>query len=211
MTSRIWRQWVVNFTLGELIGFGGLPVLGGVLALWLTSSLGIDKQSLVLYIVAVAGGLGEGAVLGWFQMRVLREYLPQLDSTRWIYATAVAASFAWAVGMLAPTLDDLIGLSVAMQIAIWLPASLLILFSIGIAQARVLNGIVEEPRRWIIGNAFGWLAGLPWTFVLPALLPDNTPIPVWIAVFVIAGVLMGMTVGAVTGYVLIRLQPVTPK
>jgi hypothetical protein len=54
----------------------------------------------------------------------------------------------------------------------------------------------------------GWLGGLPWTFVLPALLPDDAPIPVWIVTFVIAAVLMGMTTGALTGLFLIRLRPV---
>lgn len=209
MTSKIWRQWVINFTLGELIGFGGIPVLGGVSVLSITSNLGSDAQSLALYIVGIVGGFGEGAVLAWFQMRVLHGYLPQVEDSRWICATAAAASFAWAVGMLAPTLDALIGLSVTMQIAIWLPASLLILFSIGVAQAWVLNGKVEKPQRWITGNVIGWLAGLPWTFVLPALLPESAPMPVWVGTFAIAGVLMGVSAGAITGFVLIRLRPIT--
>ncbi|HKI82116.1 MAG TPA: hypothetical protein VKA04_10755 [Pseudodesulfovibrio sp.] len=54
---------MVACTVGELVGFGGIPVLGGVIALWLTGGLQAGERSLVLYVVAVLGGLGEGAVL----------------------------------------------------------------------------------------------------------------------------------------------------
>jgi hypothetical protein len=111
--------------------------------------------------------------------------------------------------MLAPTLDDLIGLTIATQVAIWIPASLLILLSIGGAQAWALRGVVEFPQRWLTANVLGWLAGLPWTFVLPALLPDGTPVTYWVITFVIAGVLMGLTAGAVTGAFLLRLGPLS--
>jgi hypothetical protein len=50
------------------------------------------------------------------------------------------------------------------------------------------------------------LLGLPWTFALPAMVPENSPLIVWIATFVLAGVLMGLTVGAVTGRVLVDLK-----
>jgi hypothetical protein len=81
----------------------------------------------------------------------------------------------------------------------------LILVSIGSAQAWVLSGGVERPQRWITANALGWLLGLPWTFVLPALLPEDAPTVVWVGTFVIAGVLMGLTVGLVTGWTLVNL------
>lgn len=209
ISTHLQRRWVLAFTLGELIGFGGIPVLGAVIALALTASLDSAVRSLALYAVAVVGGLGEGAVLAWFQLRVLRDYLPRLHSRRWILLTAAAAAFAWACGMLAPTLDDLIGLTIATQVAIWIPASLLILLSIGGAQAWALRGVVEFPQRWLTANVLGWLAGLPWTFVLPALLPDGTPVTYWVITFVIAGVLMGLTAGAVTGAFLLRLGPLS--
>jgi len=200
-----WARWTVAFTLGELVGFGGIPVLGAAIAVWLTGGFEPVAKSLILYAVAVLGGLGEGAVLGWFQSRILHRVLPELDSRQWILATAAAASFAWALGMLAPTLDDLVGLTAKAQIAIWIPASILILLSIGAAQAMVLRQIVTKPSRWIVANAVGWLAGLPWTFVLPAVLPEGAPMPVWVATFVVAGALMGATAGAITGVTVTRL------
>lgn len=202
-----YRRWVLYCTLGELVGFGGIPVLGGALAFWLTADFSEEPRSLVLYAVAVIGGFGEGAVLAWFQLRVLRQVFPRLDSRHWVVATATAAASAWLLGYLAPTLDDLFAITAAVQIAIWIPAGILILLSIGAAQAWVLREIVERPQRWLTANVLGWLLGLPWTFVLPAIVPEGSAMAVWIAVFVVAGVLMGVTVGIVTGFVLVRLSP----
>lgn len=202
MYRRTWARWVVAFTLGELVGFGGVAVTAGAIGLWLTSELQPAARALTLYALAVLAGIGEGAVLGWFQMKVLRRLLPRLDARRWIGATAAAAALAWALGMLAPTLDDLLGLPAAMQVAIWIPAGVVILLSIGTAQALVLRGIVDRPARWIGANTLGWLAGLTWTFALPAALPDDAPVPIWVSTFVLAGILMGLTAGAITGVAL---------
>ena len=141
---RYWR-WVFNCTVGELVGFAGVPVLGGAIALWLTTGLETPIRSLVLYAVAVAGGLGEGAVLASFQFRVLTECIPNVNRRRWVLATGVAAAFAWALGMLAPTLDDVVGISARVQVTIWIPASILILISIGAAQA--LRGRQKNSRK----------------------------------------------------------------
>lgn len=202
----LWRRWVLAFTLGELIGFGGIPALGAFVALSLTAQLDGATQAVILYVVAVIGGLGEGAVLAWFQLRVLRRRLPRLEPRRWIFATAIAAAFAWACGMLAPTLDALVGLTLAAQAAIWIPSGVLILASIGIAQACALRGVVERPQRWLVANVAGWAAGLPWTFVLPALVPESAPWPIWLVAFIVAGVLMGATAGAITGAFVVRLK-----
>lgn len=203
--TALWRRWTLAFTLGELIGFGGVPVLIAAFLLWLTDGAPAADRALPMYAVTVVGGLGEGAILGWFQARVLADYLPALSPGRWISATALAACFAWACGMLAPTLDDLVGLSTLAQLLIWIPASLLILLSIGAAQAFVLRGLVARPGRWIVANTLGWLVGLPWTFLLPALVPETSPVAVWIVAFLVSGVLMGLTAGAVTGAFLLRI------
>lgn len=202
--ASLWRRFIVAVTLGELIGFGGIPIAGGFVALTVTQSLADGPRALALYVVSVVGGLGEGAVLAWFQWRVLRTVWPRLDARRFISHTAFAAALAWALGMLPSTLDDIIGLSATAQVALWIPAMLVILPSIGWAQARVLRLHVPDARGWIVANVLGWLAGLPWTFVAPALLPDDAAPWAFAVAFIVAGVLMGATVGAVTGRWLVR-------
>lgn len=206
--STLYRKWALFCTLGELIGFGALPVLGGAMAFSLSGGLSPGPRAALLYAVAVIGGFGEGAVLAAFQWHVLRHRFPRLNARRWILSTAVAASIAWMSGYLAPTLDDLVGISPGTQVAIWIPAGALMLLSIGTARAWALKGAAERPGRWIGANVLGWLLGLPWTFVLPALLPETARLAIWVATLIAAGVLMGTTVGLVTGVALVRLVPV---
>jgi hypothetical protein len=210
-SSKVYWRWVLVCTLGEIIGFGGVPILAGSLVLVLTASLDPIARSLLLFAASVIGGLGEGAILAAFQLRVLHHLLPSLNTRRWLSYTAVAASFAWFCGMLTPLLDDILGLAATVRIALWIPASILILLSIGTAQSWVLQGVVDKPYRWIVANVLGWLLGLPWTFVLPSLLPDDAPVAAWVATFGLAGVMMGLTVGLVTGRLLVRLVPRDPK
>ncbi len=208
---RLFARWVIGFTLGELIGFGLIPALGGLLAYAATDGLSTAARGLVLYAVAIVGGLGEGAVLAAFQLRVLRDALPSLDRRRWLLHTAAAASGAWALGMLGPTLDDLVELPVALRVALTVVSSVLILLSIGSVQARLLRGLVPRPGRWLGANVAGWLVGLPFTFVAPALVPDDAPILVFAVAFAIGGVLMGASAGAITGLALVRLlRPASP-
>lgn len=207
--KRIWRRWTVAFTLGELLGFGGIPALGGLVAMAALAEVEPSTRAWLLYLVAIVGGLGEGAVLAWFQTRVLRELWPQLDTRRFIAHTALAAALAWALGMLAPTLDELVALTPAAQIAIWIPAAAGILVSIGAAQARVLRAVT--PRRgWLGVNVLGWLVGLPWTFIAPALVPDDAPLWAFGLAFALGGTLMGLSVGAVTGRWLVGRATMAP-
>lgn len=204
--ARVWRQWVVACTLGELIGFGLLPAAAGLMAYTLTTEVAPVPRALILYVVSIVGGLGEGAVLAGFQLTVLKKVMPAIDGRRWVVYTATAAAVAWGAGMLAPTLDDIVGLPVAAQVAVWLFAAVVIVPSIGFAQSLVLRSLVEQPHRWTLANAFGWLVGLQWTFVLPMMLPDDAP-PLYFGVaMVVGGVLMGLTVGMVTGRALITLE-----
>lgn len=202
----LWRQWVLRFTLGELLGFGLVPVLGGMLLWAATGHLEASARAGLIYGVAIVGGLFEGATLATFQWRLVACVVPEISRAKWIVHTAIAASVAWAAGMLAPTLDDMYQLSTAVMVAIWVPASIIILLSIGYAQQRLLRPHVRRAWRWLVANIVGWLLGLPWTFVLPALLPPGTPTWGFAIAFGIGGTLMGATAGAVTGMALLRFQ-----
>ncbi|HJL19568.1 MAG TPA: hypothetical protein RMH99_28150 [Sandaracinaceae bacterium LLY-WYZ-13_1] len=203
--ARLWQRWVVAFTLGELVGFGLIPALGGLGVFALTGSMPTAPRALLLYVVAVVGGFGEGAVLAAFQRRVLRTAWPTIAGRRWVVRTGAAASVAWAAGMLPPTLDDLVALPVEAHVALWVVAGIVILPSIGVAQASVLAEHAARPGRWVLWNVLGWLGGLPWTFVLPALVPDDAPLAAFGGAMLIGGVLMGATAGAITGVGLVRL------
>jgi len=200
---RVWLRWTLAFTVGELVGFGLIPVTLGLSATALTDGMATGPRALLLYLVAIVGGLGEGAVLAWCQLGVLRRTALEVDGAAWIRHTALAASGAWALGMLAPTLDDLVGLSVPVGVGLTVITSVGILLSIGGVQARLLP--VPRRWRWLVANVVGWLLGLPFTFVAPAILPDDAPLWAFGISFFVGGTLMGATAGGITGLALVHL------
>ncbi len=195
----VWRRWVVATTLGELLGF--LIPVAAVAA-------GADQApGPVPLLLMVLAGAGEGTVLGWAQSRVLRPLLPGLSMTAWTARTAAAAALAWLVGMAPSTLgagfDDW---SPGVRLAVGVPAAVLVLLSIGVAQWTVLRRVLPGSARWIGWTAAGWLAGLAvFVGVAPPLWHAGQGVVQVALVGALAGVGMAATMAAVTGWGLVRL------
>jgi hypothetical protein len=190
----------VAVTLGELAGFT-IPSLAG----WIAWSLGAPPAA--LYALLVVAGAGEGAVLGAAQWLVLRDPLPYLSSKRWIGATAGAAAFAWSLGMLPSTLGERME---SIPLALLAPALAMggtaLLVSIGVAQALVLRGHVERAWSWVGANVVAWCAGLTVSIsTISVLVTESTTLPGGVTIGAVAGLLMGATVAAVTGWFLVRI------
>ena len=194
-----WRRWFTATTLGELVGFL-IPVA--------VVSAGADELAGPLrFLLVVLAGAGEGAVLGWAQSRVLRPLLPGLSMTAWTARTAAAAALAWLVGMAPSTLgagfDDW---SPGVRLAVGVPAAVLVLLSIGVAQWTVLRRVLPGSARWIGWTAAGWLAGLAvFVGVAPPLWHAGQGVVQVALVGALAGVGMAATMAAVTGWGLVRL------
>lgn len=193
-------HWVGWVTLGESLGF-----LAPVLAWFLAATVWPQAE----FVLLVLAGLAEGAVLGWFQARVLRIGLPRISAGRWVLLTAVAAAFAWSVGMLPSTFEEWQDWPPPLRPAAGAAAAVLLLGSIGTAQWFELRHHVRRAWRWIAGNAAAWAAGLAAFMMVAAPLwqPDQ---PAWLiaAIGVGAAVLMAAVMALVTGLVLLRLVPV---
>jgi hypothetical protein len=196
--SATYRRWFVATTLGELVAFS-LPT--GVWAA--TAVAGLDER--IALAPVILAGAGEGAVLAYAQSRALRRELPDFDTSAWIRATAAAAALSWAVGMMPSTFHEpLSALPPPVVIVFGLAGGVVMLCSIGVAQAAVLRRYVEHAGRWITANALGWLAGLPVVFAALAVAPEH-PAAVRVAFALVGAVGMGAAVAAVTGSCLVRL------
>jgi hypothetical protein len=200
----LWRNWTIATALGEVFGFA-VPALVGLTALWLFGEAESVGPAVAFYLLLLLAGIGEGAMLGTAQWVVLRRMLPPLTARDWIGATAIAAGGAWALGLLPSTVDAAVSLPPAAQIGAWVVIAPIMLCAIGVGQWFVLRQHLDRAGRWIPANVVAWLLGLPVTFIVPALVPDDSPAAVWIAAFVGAGLLMGAIVGAVTGRTLVQL------
>jgi Ca2+-transporting ATPase len=187
--------------LGETLGFLA-PVLAFV--------IGVDDgDGTTRFLALVTAGAVEGAVLGAAQGVVLRRVLPGFQQVAWTVRTALAAALAWAVGLLPSALaGSRQAWPTIAVLALAVPAGLVLLTSIGIAQWTVLRRSVPAAARWIGWTALAWLAGLTVFMVVatPLWQPDQ---PTWLtaAIGALAGALMALTMASVTGWGLTRLLP----
>jgi hypothetical protein len=189
------RKWIAYVTAGEALGF---MVPGFTwFAAW---KFGLP--ALPLAGVVVVAGAGEGAVLGWSQWRVLRNWQPAITA-RWVWLTALAAALAWTLGMAPSTAYDL-GAPTWVAIAVGVAGAPFLLVTIGTAQWVALREFVPRAWRWIAVNAAAWFIALPPTFIGPAMMPADAPVALDLAVWGVSGLLMAAVLAAVTGAAMAR-------
>jgi hypothetical protein len=194
-------RWVLWVTVGESLGFLA-PALAQLVAaaIWPAAT----------FLLLVFAGFVEGAVLGWFQGRVLRNRLPAVSIRRWILLTGAAAAVAWTLGLLPSASSAWQGWPAAAQIAAGTTAAIVLLVSIGLGQWIELRHHIPRAWRWIAGNAAAWAAGLG-VFMAVATPLWQPGQHIWLsaAIGVGAAVLMAVTMAVVTGLVMVRLLPRT--
>ena len=150
--SSLWLRWLGVVSAGELAGFG-VPAFVG---LW-AQGMGPARQVLAL----MAAGMVEGMVLGLAQALVLRRQLRGFRTAAWISATGGAAALAWLLGML-PSATHAVWSAWAPGWVVLAAATLgvLLLLSIGMAQAFVLPAGTPHVHAWVGWTALGWCTGL---------------------------------------------------
>ena len=194
-------NWVGRVSLGESLGFLA-PALAQLLAaaLWPTAT----------FPLLVLAGFVEGAVLGWFEVHVLRSRLPDVSIRRWVLFTGAAAAGAWTLGLLPSADSAWQDWPAAAQIAAGTTAGVVLLASIGLAQWIELRHHVPRAWRWIAGSAAAWGAGLG-VFMAVATLLWQPGQDLWLSALIgiWAAVLMAVTMAVITGLVMAPLLPKT--
>lgn len=197
----LWFRWWVLVTLGELVGFS-VPATAAVWA---------SAQVAGVELVAMSGaGLVEGVLLGAAQAVVLRRVLPGFRSTAWVVATSLAAALAWLLGMLPSTTHDVWSTwPVGTTVVVGGLVGLVLLGSIGTAQALVLPPSSLRRWSWVAWTAAGWCAGLAaFSAIAPPLWHGGQSTAATIVVGLAGGVVMAAAMAGVTGVGVTRL--VTP-
>lgn len=212
--NTFWRRWTLACGLAEFAGIGVAGLVAGLTLYWIGEPDNWLEKIITLVAMLLAGAF-EGWLVGRFQAGVLREKLPALSQRDWIRATMLVAVAGWFLGMLPSTLipHDPNSSAIAPDFPLWLVALMAIgmgLFAgalFGLAQQRVLRRYLAHSNRWIIANALAWGAGLWWVYV-GASWPQGGE-PVWLLALlgVGSGLLMGLSVGAITGWFLLRMLP----
>jgi len=189
------RRWVMVVAAAEALGFVVPAIVGATTA---------SAPSSVVVPALIAAGLFEGTVLGIGQALVLRRAIPSLSMLRWVFATAVGAMLAYALGILPSSLGGDWSRSVIIAGAIAL--GVLILVIIGGTQWLVLRRHVDDAYRWILITATAWLLGLGvFLGVSTPLWQEGQSRVAAIGVGVFGGLLMAGVTALITGLGLVKM------
>jgi hypothetical protein len=188
------RRWILRVTIAETLGFGVAASVAAVVAV-----SGLDGAP--GYLLVVAGGAVEGAMLGagqWLGMPGSRPSAPA-----WVGATAAGAAVAWAIGMLPSTVG--FDPSAPAAAPVFVAGAVLLLASIPVAQWLVLRR--RRALHWIPVTMAAWAVAVLWTLAPSPLVDERSPLALVVVLYVAAGLLMAVTVAAATAVTAVRLFP----
>jgi hypothetical protein len=216
MTTRAWfLRWLLGCTVGELLGFACAALWAWAAYLLFgadPSSVGARAAVLALMVLA---GVTEGAVLGALQWRVLREVFPTLSAARFVGATIGVAALGWFFGMLPSTLSAPAPQAAAGEPPLWVVLGAAAMLGalagalFGWAQGRALRAHVSTVRPWVIGNALGWMLGLPFSFVAASVVDVGRSVSLAVLAGGAGGALMGASVALMTGRAALTMRAQT--
>jgi NhaP-type Na+/H+ or K+/H+ antiporter len=76
----------------------------------------------------------------------------------------------------------------------------------GLFQWFSLRKYADKAYKWIIANALGWGLGLGWIYLFASLPTEESSMVFTVLIGICGGLLAGLSVGAITGLFLIRLE-----
>jgi hypothetical protein len=189
------RIWITRVALAEAVGFAVVAAVGA-------SLVAAQAPASVVYPSVIAAGAIEGLALGAGQYGAMRHRRP--PRAAWLGATAGAAAVAWSLGMLPST----IGLDIETP-ANWVLigfGAVVLLASIPVAQWLVLRGTGRrDATAWVPVTMGAWALAMLWTAAPSPFIDERSPLILVLALYLIAGALMAVTVAAVTAPLARRL------
>lgn len=185
MRARFLRRWILLVSIGEATGFAVAAAVAVLTIVWGTP----EPWRLLLIVVA---GAVEGAALATGQYAAMAARRPR--RALWIGATAGAAALAWLIGMLPSTLG--LDLDPAAAIPLLVVGGLVLLATIPVAQWLALRR--EGARRWVPVTMGAWSVAVLWTAAPSPLVDEASPVWLIATLYVIAWMLMAVTVASLT-------------
>lgn len=189
------RRWIVRVGLGEAAGFAVAAAAGATLA-------ATGAPAGIAYPVAVAAGAIEGLALATGQYSAMLGERPRRAA--WLGATAAAAAFAWALGMLPSTLG--VDLASPATWVVFAFGGVLLLASIPVAQWLVLRAAGRrDAGAWVPVTMGAWALAILWTAAPSPFIDETSPFTLVLGLYVVAGLLMAVTIAAVSAPLARRL------
>jgi len=211
LPHRLWPRWTITCGTGELLGIAAATVIIVGARRLLSVAGGTEDQVLSLFFMALAS-VAEGGVLAYFQYRLIEKAFPQIAWKQWLTYTVAAAIIGWILGMLPSLFLIPGGTAIAVQasqpLAYYSMAGLigLLLGAVfGYFQWLPIKDLRRNALLWVPANALGWAVGMVFIFMGASLPGESASWPLVLLYGAIGGALGGLSVGAITGWFLLRI------
>lgn len=198
-----WRKWIINYSLGELIGIGIAASIGRFLFFTFPDNSVVSQSALTIMILIIAG-IAEGYILGHIQWKALSKIVPGFTPILWILVTTFSALVGW-LFVLPPGIMFIAFLSKISLISTYSSYVYTMIVGavfgglIGFPQFFIIRKYFKNAGVWIISNTIGWM--LSFLIVYSALLLFNNTASFAqnFLLIALACILSGLVQGIVTG------------
>ncbi len=155
-SARLYWQWILYNSLAFVVVLTAVAVLSWIGADLLHLDLA-HRNTLFALVVATAGALLFGGVLGGLQWLVIRQRVP-VDRKRWIAASVGPALVGW-LFVIVPAVITAQDTGASVSGAYMLAASQTLALGplLGLSQASVLRNYTSRWAGWIAANIISWL------------------------------------------------------
>jgi hypothetical protein len=210
---KLWGQWIVANSIGELLGLGLVAAIGGGLV-WRFGEPAEALGVLLLTAALLLLGACEGVIVGVAQWLALRHFVPLLKAGVWIRATATGAFIAWALGLIPSTLMNLreaagaappVEMSDATMFMLAVAMGLGLGAILGLPQWLALRRRLSRAGWWVMANAVAWAVGMPVIFSGAGSVPQGMAVGSLILFIALTLAVAGAIVGAIHGFALVWL------
>jgi hypothetical protein len=201
--KKFWFQWVMNYSIGELMGIAAAAAIGRIMFMNLTSDNG-EYSSVYPFTILLIAGAVEGFIIGYTQWKSISLLVATLKPFVWILTTTIAVIVGW-LSILPPSVVFISFLSSFDLISDH--HSLLYTGLAGLA----FGGVISTPQffiirkhyhhaeAWIIANAVGWMLSFMLFYAALSAFSYTTSFIFNVLVIIFSCILSGAIQGIITG------------
>jgi uncharacterized membrane protein len=92
--KKFWFQWVMNYSIGELMGIAAAAAIGRIMFMNLSNDNG-DYTSLFPFTILLIAGAAEGFIIGYTQWKSISLLVTNFKPVAWILTTTIAVIVGW--------------------------------------------------------------------------------------------------------------------
>lgn len=201
--KKFWFQWVLNYSIGELMGIAAAATIGRLMFIDLSNNYSAPTSLFPLVILIIAGA-AEGFIIGYAQWKSISLLVTNFKPVAWILTTTIAVTVGW-LSVLPPSVVFISFLSSLNLINDYYSvlytglAGLAFGGIISTAQFFIIRKFYRNAEAWIIANALGWMLSFMVISTALSIFPYTSSFIYNVLIIISSCIVSGVIQGIITG------------